>query len=92
MTNASSKILSSFKYGYLIVFFVLLSGFFNPLIKNTSFDVVIIGSFVLSVGLAGGILLYKATTSDTKKEIFFGAGFALIGVSIYYIFEYAGKY
>ena len=92
MTNASSKMLSSFKYGYLIVFFVLLSGFFNPLIKNTSFDVVIIGSLVLSIGLAGGILIYKAATSETKKEIFFGSGFALIGISVYYIFEYAGKY
>ena len=92
MNVTSSKILSSFKYGYLIIFFVLLSGFFNPIIKNTSFDVVIIGSFVLSIGLAGGILLYKAATSDTKKEIFFASGFALIGISIYYIFEYAGKY
>ena len=58
----------------------------------TDFDIVIIGSLVLSVGLAGGILLYKAATSDTKKEIFFASGFALIGISIYYIFEYAGKF
>ena len=92
MNNISSKALSSFKYVYLIFFFALLSGFFHPFITNTSFDIVVIGSFVLSVGLAGGILLYKASTSDTKKEIFFAAGFALIGISIYYIYEYAGKY
>jgi len=92
MSNISSKSLSSLKYVYLIVFFALLSGFFHPLITNTSFDIVIIGSLVLSVGLAGGILLYKAATSETKKEIFFSAGFALIGVSIFYIFEFAGKY
>ena len=91
MSNISSKALSSFKYVYLAIFFALLSGFFHPLITNTSFDIVIIGSLVLSVGLAGGILLYKAATSDTKKEIFFASGFALIGISIFYIFEYAGK-
>ena len=92
MSNISSKALSSFKYVYLIVFFVLLSGFFHPLITNTNFDVVVIGSFVLFVGLAGGILLYKASISDTKREIFFAAGFALIGISIYFIYEYAGRY
>jgi len=92
LSNISSKAFSSFKYVYLIIFFALLSGFFHPFITNTSFDIVVIGSFVLSVGLAGGILLYKASTSDTKKEIFFAAGFALIGISIYYIYEYAGKY
>ena len=92
MSNISSKAISSFKYVYLIIFFALLSGFFHPLITNTSFDIVIIGSLVLSVGLAGGILLYKASTSDTKKEIFFAGGFGLIGISIYYIFEYSGKF
>ena len=92
MSNISSKALASFKYVYLAIFFALLSGFFHPLITNTSFDIVIIGSLVLSVGLAGGIVLYKASTSDTKKEIFFAAGFALIGISIYYIFEYAGRF
>ena len=106
MSNISSKALASFKYVYLAIFFALLSGFFHPLITNTSFDIVIIGSLVLSVGLAIILIrskynvrymhpksnLYKAATSDTKKEIFFASGFALIGISIYYIFEYAGKY
>ena len=89
MTNASSKMLSSFKYGYLIVFFALLSGFFHPLITNTSFDVVVIGILILFLGLAGSVLLYRATTSETKKEIFFGSGFVLIAISLYLILYFA---
>ena len=91
LSNISSKTLSSFKYVYLIVFFVLLSGFFSPLITDTSFDIVIEGTLILFIGLAGGILLYKATISETKREIFFISGFALIGISLYFIFQITGR-
>ena len=91
MSNVSSKALSSFKYVYLIVFFVLLSGFFYPLTTGIGFNDVIIGVIVLFVGLMGGILLYKATTSETKREIFFAAGFSLIGISVYFIFQLTGR-
>ena len=91
LSNISSKALSSFKYVYLIVFFALLSGFFYPLINDTSFDIVISGILILFVGLAGGILLYKATVSETKREIFFISGFALIGISLYFIFQITGR-
>ena len=91
MSNISSKALSSFKYVYLIVFFALLSGIFYPLIRDTSFEPVISGILVLFLGLAGGVLLYKTTTSETKKEIFFVAGFILIGISAYLIFQLTGR-
>ena len=91
MSNVSSKALSSFKYVYLIIFFALLSGFFHPLISGQSFDVVIYGIFILSVGLAGCILLYKTTTSENKKEIFFLSGFSLIIISFYFIFHMTGR-
>ena len=91
MSNISSKALSSFKYVYLTAFFALLSGFFYPLINNLSFDIVIIGTSVLFLGLAGGVMLYKATVSETKKEIFFGSGFILIGISLYFIFQFTGR-
>ena len=86
MSNISSKALSSFKYVYLIAFFALLSGIFYPLITDTSFENVINGILILFLGLAGGVLLYKTTTSKTKREIFFGVGFILIGISLYLIF------
>ena len=76
---------------YLAVFFALLSGFFHPLITNQSFDSVIIGVLVLSVGLVGGILLYKAATSENKRIIFLGAGFTLMIISLYFIFGLTGR-
>ena len=91
MSNISSKAFSSFKYVYLIGFFALLSGVFYPLITNTSFEPVISGILILFLGLAGGVLLYKATTSETKREIFFGVGLILIGISLYFIFQFTGR-
>jgi len=91
MSNISSKALLSFKYVYLIAFFVLLSGIFYPIINDLSFDIFYSGVLVLFLGLAGGVLLYKTTTSETKREIFFGVGFILIGISLYLIFQLTGR-
>ena len=92
MSKLGSKALTGVKYIYLIAFFALLAGFFHPLITNTSFDNVIIGVIILFVGLAGGILVYKATTLETKKEIFLAGGFALIAISLFYIFQLTGRF
>jgi hypothetical protein len=83
--------LTGFKYVYLIAFFALLSGFFHPLITNTSFDSVIIGVIILFIGLAGGVLLYKSTISEKRREIFLGGGFALVSISLFYIFQITGR-
>jgi hypothetical protein len=91
MSNISSKTLSSFKYVYLITFFALLSGIFYPIINDLSFHMFYSGVLVLFLGLAGGVLLYKTTTSETKREIFFGVGFILIGISLYLIFQLTGR-
>ncbi|MDH5430568.1 MAG: hypothetical protein OEW78_01620 [Nitrosopumilus sp.] len=91
MNQITSKALTGFKYIYLIVFFALLAGFFHPLITNTSFDGVVIGVLVLFAGLAGGVLLYRAATSESKRAIFLGSGFALMSISLYYIFQLTGR-
>lgn len=91
MNQITSKALTGFKYIYLIAFFALLAGFFHPLITNTSFDGVVIGVLVLFAGLAGGVLLYKAATSESKRAIFLGSGFALMSISLYYIFQLTGR-
>ena len=71
------------RYVYLLVIFALLAGVFFPLITaGISFDFVIQGVAVLFLGLAGGILLFKATTSDNRRGIFIGIGFALITISL----------
>ena len=90
MNNISSKAFSSFKYVYLIAFFALLSGVFFLLTTNSGFESVISGIFILFLSLAGGVLLYKSTTSETRRGIFFGIGFSLIGISLLLIFGITG--
>jgi peptidoglycan/LPS O-acetylase OafA/YrhL len=91
LIETSSKIRTGFKYVYLVAFFALLAGFFHPLITGDSFDSVIFGVFVLFVGLAGGILLYKSATSEKRREIYFGGGFVIIGISLTMIFLITGR-
>jgi len=91
LNQITSKALTGFKYIYLIVFFALLAGLFYPLITNTSFDEVISGVLVLFVGLAGGVLLYRSATSESKRAIFLGGGFALMSISLFYIFQFTGR-
>jgi len=91
LNKTSSKVLTGFKYIYLVAFFALLAGLFYPLITNTSFVGVITGVLVLFVGLTGGVLLYRATTSENRRGIFLGGGFTLMAISLYYIFQLTGR-
>ena len=79
------------RYAYLLAIFALLAGVFFPLITpGVPFDHVIQGTAILFLGLAGGILLFKSTTSDNRRGILIAIGFALIAiclVSIYHIQE-----
>ncbi len=92
MSKVNTKVITGAKYIYLVVFFALLAGFFHPIITDTSFDNVITGSLVLFIGLAGGVLVYKATTSESKIGIFFGGGFGLIAISLYFVFQMTGRF
>ena len=75
------------RYAYLLGFFMLLAGIFSPLITpGVSFNAVIEGTAALFIGLVGGILLFKATISDNRRVIFIAIGFALISISLAYIF------
>ena len=74
------------RYVYLLAFFSLLAGIFFPLIYQTAIDVVIQGIAVLFLGLVGAILLFKGVTSDKTRGTFIAIGFALIGVSLAFIF------
>ena len=96
-TSSTNTILSQIpRYAYLLAFFALLAGVFVPLITyQVSFDLVIQGIAVLSLGLAGAILLFKGVTSDKRRGIFIAIGFALISISLALIFmlqEHAGIY
>ena len=76
------------RYAYLITIFALLAGVFFPLITpGISFEYVIQGTATLFLGLAGGILLFKATTSDNRRGILVAIGFALITICLVLIYH-----
>jgi len=76
------------RYAYLLAIFALLSGVFFPLITpEIPYDYVIQGTAVLFLGLAGGILLFKATTSDNRRGILIAIGFVLIAICLALIFH-----
>ena len=86
-TSSPNTILSQIpRYAYLLAFFALISGVFAPLITQQSYDLVIQGIVTLFLGLAGGILLFKAITSDKRRGVFIAIGFALIAISLALIF------
>ena len=105
-TPKSNTILSQIpRYAYLLVFFTFLAGIFYPLItyhggtdrailaQKEALDLVIQGIITLFLGLTGGILLFKATTSDERRGLFIAIGFVLIAISLALIFalqEHAG--
>ena len=71
------------RYVYMLAIFALFSGIFFPLITpGISYDHTIQGTAILFLGLAGGILLFKATTSDNRRGILVAIGFVLIAISL----------
>ena len=76
------------RYAYLLAIFALLAGVFFPLITpGVPFDHVIQGTAILFLGLVGGILLFKAITSDNRRGILIAIGFALIAISLALIYH-----
>ena len=76
------------RYAYLLAIFALLSGIFFPLITpGIPYDHAIQGTAILFLGLAGGILLFKAITSDNRRGILIAIGFALITTCLVWIYH-----
>ena len=76
------------RYAYLLAIFALLAGVFFPLITpGVPYDYVIQGTAALFLGLVGGILLFKAITSDNRRGILIIIGFALIAICLVLIYH-----
>jgi len=76
------------RYVYLLAIFALLTGVFFPLITpGIPYDHVIQGTATLFLGLAGGILLFKATTSDNRRGILIAIGSVLIAICLALIYH-----
>jgi len=90
----SIKVLVGIKYAYITIFFVLLAGFFNPIIRGSQYtNQVIIAVLVLFLGLGGIVLIYKSKsrTSEKKQWIFLAGGFGLILFSVLLMYDVMGK-
>ena len=77
------------RYVYLVAIFALLSGVFFPLITtgvDYAFGFVIGGATTLFLGLTGGILIFKATTSNKSQVILLAIGFTFLVISLTLIF------
>ena len=90
-TNTPKFVISGVKYVYLIVCFALLSGIFYPLVTGDGWEQSLKGIGILSVGLFGGILLYKSIMSEKRRGVLMCCGFGLIAVSLIIIYELTGK-
>jgi len=88
-TSNTATILAQIpRYVYLLAIFALLAGVFFPLITpGVPYDYVIQGTATLFLGLAGGILLFKAITSDNRRGILITIGFALITICLVLIYH-----
>jgi peptidoglycan/LPS O-acetylase OafA/YrhL len=84
--GGGSKILAGAKYIYLIFFFALLSGMFYPVITHSNGDSVVEGVLILFIGLAGGVSIYKAGTSDKHQKAYLITGFAILAISLVLVY------
>ena len=76
------------RYAYLLAIFALLAGVFFPLITpGMPYDYTIQGTATLFLGLVGGILLFKAITSDNRRGILIAIGLVLIAISLALIYH-----
>ena len=81
----ASRHISTFKYVYLLVFFMLLSGLFQPFISGVGGDKLVAGVLILSLGLVGAILLWKSAYDKDNKISYMALGFGVLGASLYLI-------
>jgi len=72
MRVQKKKLLNTFRYVYLLCFFLLLSGVFSPLITARNYENVFVGTTVLFAGLLGGIVLYNGLSKQNNKYIIMG--------------------
>ncbi|MDH2908366.1 MAG: hypothetical protein PXX83_09765 [Candidatus Nitrosotalea sp.] len=91
MQIGGTKILTGARYIYLVAFFALLSGMFYPIITHSAWDPVIVGTFILFVGLAGTVSIYKATTTERHKKAYLIIGLVITSLALFLVYGAIGK-
>ncbi len=91
MQIGGTKILTGARYVYLVAFFALLSGMFYPIITHSSWDLVIFGTLILFVGLAGTVSIYKAATAEKHKKAYLIIGLVITSLALFLVYGAIGK-
>jgi len=78
--HQKKKLLNSFRYVYLLSFFLLLSGVFSPIITGKGYQDVFFGTMVLFIGLLGAIITYNSATKNNLKYLV--VGMSLMSLSL----------
>ncbi len=69
----------------------MLSGLFYPLIEGGSGEQVITAMGVLSLGLVGGLLVYKSSRTEKHDRLYLGSGFCILAAALFLVFVIAGR-
>lgn len=77
----TDRILIAVRYVYLLVFFLLLSGVFSPVITGNNFELALVGTLVLFCGLIGTLLVWKSRNRPEEKKYLI-IGFVIIFLSL----------
>ena len=92
-STSSFKPAGIIKYVYLIILFAFLAGIMAPIVDpletGATFEESFKGIGILFVGLVGGILIFKSTTSVENRTTFVIIGIALMIISAVFIAELA---
>lgn len=91
MQIGGTKILTGARYVYLVAFFALLSGLFYPIITHSGPDLVIIGTLILFVGLAGTVTIYKAATAEKHKKAYLIIGLVITSLALFLVYGAIGR-
>lgn len=90
-TKSASRILRNARYAYVLALFVLMAGFFSPLIAGGSADAVAYGTLSLLLGLVAVWPLYKAASDEKSRPFYLGVGVGLIAISMVFVLTLTGR-
>ncbi len=85
------KLLNSFRYVYLLCFFLLLSGVFSPIITGRGYQDVFFGTMVLFIGLLGAIFTYNGATKNNFKYLIVGMTIMALSLTSIMLLSWSDK-
>ena len=86
-----SWVTSGTKYAYVIVAASLMAGIFTPWTICVESGLVLQGILILLLGLAGGVLIFKAIKRQNPSKIMSFVGLGLMITSLILVYQISGR-